>query len=141
MKKSLTRSSIISNLEHILNNSSPVLVRLYILHCNDRVILFINEILVNVSKGTLTATSHQATSLLQYKVEIDSLFNLIKPSSNTKKRSSSSSPSSKSIIVPKKSITRQRAILCTAKGVKLLKLLLGLVVVKPSSVDNLLSFE
>ena len=138
MKKSLDRSSIVSNLEHILNNSTPILVRLYILHCNDRVILFINEILVNVSKGTLSLTSRQATSLLQYKVEIDRLFNLIKPSSNTKKSSSSSS---RTIIVPKKSITRQRVVLGTAKGVKLLKLLLGLVVVKQSSDDNLVSFE
>lgn len=137
-RNSLERTNIISSLEHILNNSTPVLVRLYILHCDNRVILFINEILVNIAKGILTVTKHQSRSLLQYKVEIDRLFNLIKNSVNTTKKSSSLSSSNKTILIPKKSIPRQRVLLCTAKGVKLLKLLLDLVVaVKPLSGDNL----
>ncbi len=99
-------------LEYINTHSSKMLAKMFYQHCDKRMILFINEIVLNLLDGVIPVDNTNKKQFLKFRLQLEPLYKLGKQ----RKRGDVNA-----------TLTRQRAVLCSHKGLKLVKILFNLI--------------
>ncbi len=108
----MTRTQMICILEYINNHSSKFLARTFFQHCDQRLIKFLVEIVINVLDGTLKVGDKKP--FYKYRPELQGVYNIGKKAVTTKKLS-------------KTNLQHQRAVLSSPRGLKLVNTLFNTV--------------
>ncbi len=99
-------------LEYITTHSNKTLSKAFYQHCDKRMILFITEIVLNLLDGSITIDETNKKQFLKFRLQLEPLYKLGKLQKNSKSNTT---------------LTEQRLVLCSPKGLKLVRVLFNLI--------------
>ena len=99
-------------LEYITTHSNKTLSKAFYQHCDKRMILFITEIVLNLLDGSITIDETNKKQFLRFRLQLEPLYMLGKLQKHSKSNTT---------------LTSQRLIICSPKGLKLVRVLFNLI--------------
>jgi len=113
---------MISILAYINNRSNNFLVKTFFRHCDKRMIQFLSEIVINLLEGVIPI--EDKSPFRKYRSQLEKLYILGVQGGGSTKRKKKKMTAAKTV---KLNLKRQRAVFCSPKGLKLVKVLFNIV--------------
>ena len=110
---------MLCTLEYINNHTSTFLARMFFQHCDRRMILFLAEIVINLLDGVIGVIKNDKRPYLKFRSLLEKVYKYsVKMKTNNGKKEKTK---------VNISLSQQRAVFSSPKGLQLIKLLFNIV--------------